>query len=59
MVEALAFDCKKSGMCEWASLVGWLFNEGGMVTGTRDSNGETAIDLAIKWDIFDIRVIYL
>ena len=29
-----------------------------MVTGTRDSNGETAIDLAIKWDIFDIRVTY-
>lgn len=25
---------------------------------TRNSNGETAMDLAIKWDIFDIRVKY-
>lgn len=57
-VEALAFDYRKSGMCEWASLIGWLYNKGGMVTDTRDSNGETAIDLAIKWDIFDVRVIY-
>jgi hypothetical protein len=57
-VEALAFDCRKSGMCEWASLVGWLYNEGGMVTDTKDSNGETAIDLARKRDIFDVRVKY-
>lgn len=47
-VEALAFDYRKSGMCEWASLIRWLYDKGGMVTDTRDSNGETAIDLAVK-----------
>ncbi|KAJ6102635.1 hypothetical protein N7486_005062 [Penicillium sp. IBT 16267x] len=57
-VEALAFDYRKSGMCEWASLVRWLYDEGGMVTDTENSNGETAIDLARKWDIFDVRVKY-
>lgn len=57
-VEALALDCRKSGMCEWASLVGWLYDKGGMVTDTRDSNGETAMDLARKWGIFDVRVKY-
>lgn len=57
-VEALAFDYRKSGMCEWASLIGWLYNEGRMVTDTRDSNGETAIEVAVKWDVFDVRVKY-
>lgn len=57
-VEALAFDYKKSGMCEWASLVGWLYDKGGMVTDTRNSNGETAIELATKWGVFDVRVKY-
>ncbi|KAJ5240381.1 uncharacterized protein N7469_001972 [Penicillium citrinum] len=57
-VEAIAFDFRKSGMCEWASLVGWLYGKGGMRIDTRDANGYRAIDLAIKWDIFDIRVKY-
>ncbi|KAJ5370024.1 uncharacterized protein N7496_006116 [Penicillium cataractarum] len=59
-VEAIAFDCRKSGMCAWARFVGWLYDpqEGGMVIDTQDSNGETAIDLARKWDIYDVRVKY-
>lgn len=57
-VEAIAFDCRKSRMCEWARFVGWLYDQGGMVIGTQDSNGETAIDLARKWNIFDVRVKY-
>lgn len=49
-------DCRKSGICEWARLVGWLYDQGGMVIDTQDSNGENAIALARKWNIFDVRV---
>lgn len=55
-VEATAFDCRKSGMCEWASLIQWLYDKAGMVIDTKDSKGETAMDLARKWDIYDVRV---
>jgi hypothetical protein len=30
-VEAIAFDYRRSGMCELARLVGWLYDQGGMV----------------------------
>jgi hypothetical protein len=55
-VEAIAFDWKKSGMCEWARLVAWLYEQGGMVIGTRDWKGDTAIYLAQEWNIHDVRV---
>ena len=55
-VEALAFDYRKSGMCEWARLIEWLYNGGGMDIGTKDLNGETALTLAQKWDVFYFRV---
>ena len=45
-------------MCEWARLVGWLYNERGMMIDTRNPNSEAAIDLARKWDVFDVKVKY-
>ena len=57
-VEALAFDHRKSGFDTWARLVQWLYDEGGMAIDTINSEGQTALDLAIEWDIYDPRVKY-
>jgi ankyrin repeat protein len=57
-VEAIVWDYRKSRMSEWSKLIEGLYEELGMVPETLNSEGETALDLAQKWDIFDIRVKY-